>query len=169
MSEALKTMDSLRAILSHVNESAPACVFSDPDMNWIREEEPSGRAKLDYVPVPERFLGDILSKAGLDGEVTVEMLRFGVGDYIDLHKHVEVSSALLVPGCTACVCDMFEFEIFWLEEQSAGPTKLIRTEPYCIAPNIWHRIQRIGRGDYGYILSASTPKKDSDIRWYADE
>jgi len=160
-------MRVLGNLLVHVNQQMSACACYG--LSWEREECPSGRAKLWAADIPEEFYKGFSELADLEEAPVIEMLKFGEGDHIDLHKHLKTSSALLIPGRNSEECDSFSFEMFWLKEQSSGELLFRRTKPYFIGPGIWHSVKRVGEGDHAYIFSASYPELEEDLSWYADE
>lgn len=165
--EVTRIMRVLGNLLLHVNENMSACECNA--LSWEREECPSGRAKLWAADVPEKFSGGFSGFADLEELPSVEVLKFGTGDYIDLHKHQRTANALLIPGRSSEECDLLTFEMFWIPEQSRGPIPFRHTLPYFVGPGIWHSVRRVGEGGYAYILSASYPHIGSDLFWYADE
>ena len=165
--ETTRIMKVLGNLLLHVNEQMSACECET--LSWEREECPSGRVKLWAADIPEKFYAGFSEVADLEELPNIEMLKFGVGDYIDLHKHQRTANALLIPGRVSKECDLLTFEMFWIQEQSRGPIPLRRSIPYFIGPGIWHSVKRVGEADYAYILSASYPRIGSDIFWYVDE
>lgn len=166
MKSVRETVRALGRVLMHVNEVMPVHIIDG--LSFEREEHPENRAKLCAADIPDEFWGEIFREEEFPQSITVEALRFSVGDRIDLHRHNGASSSILVPGEKGDPCPFLKFQMFKDKNFSKGPRLLDRGHAYGILPGIWHEIVRVGEGDYAYVFSASAPIIGNDVEWYAE-